>query len=341
MHSDEEKICGIKEVYRPADDDAEIDIVAVHGLNGDALRTWTSRKNGVCWLYHPDFLPRYVRNARVLVWGYNSSFGTLTGVEPSENRIHHHAQTLVAQLYADRKLENMTEKPIIFLCHSLGGLVVKRALSYAHSRSSDKLAHLHTIFTCTYGMLFFGTPHHGSSKASLLLMLQRLTSLAVPGRFGRVEKGLVKALEEESETLQNITDYFTPLMKDFHIHFFWEQERTDLKYTKDYIVGKESAAPAFDDTERSGIHADHSGMVKFEDSASSGFRLVAATLDRYCTEAPEAISQRQGGSALRVPGNAQGDAPKARILMIHSPPYMPSLVSDPSAFPRQDQASII
>lgn len=103
----------------------------------------------------------------------------------------------------------------------------------------------------------------------------------------------MKALEEESETLQNITDYFTPLMKDFHIHFFWEQEKTDLKYTKDYVVEKESAAPAFDDTERSGIAADHSGMVKFEDSNSSGFRLVAATLDRYCAEAPEAIKTRR------------------------------------------------
>ncbi|KAI0860439.1 Alpha/Beta hydrolase protein [Xylaria cubensis] len=293
MHPTEEKIYGIREVYRPTDREAEIDIVAVHGLNGNALGTWTSRKNGICWLHDQRFLPKYIKNARVLVWGYNSSFASLTGAEPSGNRIHHHAQTLVAQLYADRKLENMTEKPIIFLCHSLGGLVVKRALSYSHSRSSDKIAHLHTIFTCTYGILFFGTPHNGSSKASLLLTLQKLTSLTLPRRFGRVDRGLVKALEEESETLQNITDYFTPLMKDFHIHFFWEQEKTDLKYTKDYVVEKESAAPAFDDTERSGIAADHSGMVKFEDSNSSGFRLVAATLDRYCAEAPEAIKTRR------------------------------------------------
>jgi protein SERAC1 len=101
-------------------------IVAVHGLNGDATRTWTARKSGVFWLSHPDLLPRYIKNARVLVWGYNSSFSNLTGVEPSKNQIHHHAQTLVAQLYADRKLEGRVDKPIIFICHSLGGLVVKR-----------------------------------------------------------------------------------------------------------------------------------------------------------------------------------------------------------------------
>lgn len=32
-------------------------------------------------------------------------------------------------------------------------------------------------------------------------------------KFSRTERGLVKAFEEESETLQNITDYFTLLMK--------------------------------------------------------------------------------------------------------------------------------
>ncbi|KAI1179612.1 hypothetical protein F4777DRAFT_533292 [Nemania sp. FL0916] len=332
MRSAEGKICGIKEVYRPTDREAEIDIVAVHGLNGDALQTWTSRKNGICWLYDQNFLPRYIKNARILVWGYNSSFASLTGVDPSGNRIHHHAQTLIAQLSADRKLENMTEKPIIFLCHSLGGLVVKRALSYSHSRSSDKMAHLHTIFACTYGILFFGTPHRGSSKASLLLTLQKLTSVTLPRRFGRVERGLVKALEEESETLQNITDYFTPLMKDFHIHFFWEQQKTDLKYTKDYVVEQESAAPVFDDTDRSGIPADHSGMVKFEDSASSSFRLVAATLDRYCTEAPEAIRKRRGNSKPTLASNEQGGASETLKETASPSLYMPCLSSEPPEY---------
>ncbi|KAH9902064.1 hypothetical protein F4778DRAFT_106552 [Xylariomycetidae sp. FL2044] len=351
MPPPEEKICGIREVYRPTDAEAEVDIVAVHGLNGDALRTWTARKSQVCWLHHPDFLPKYVRNARVLVWGYNSSFSTLTGAEPSKNRIHHHAHTLVAQLYADRRvrstidkvsghttsehiinstrqLEGRVDKPIIFLCHSLGGLVVKRALSYSHSRSSDKIAHLQTIFTCTYGIMFFGTPHHGSSKASLLLTMQKLTSLAVPKLVSRQEKGLVTALKEESETLQNITDYFLPLMKNFCIHFFWEQEKTDLKYTKDYIVDKESAAPGFDDTERSGIAADHSGMVKFEHNSGSAFRLVAATLCRFCEDAPAEIKLRWAKSTQSLAATHRDEALESSRRIQSPTSYMTSLQMD-------------
>jgi hypothetical protein len=163
----------------------------------------------------------------------------------------------------------------------------------------------------------------------LLLTLQKLTSLALPRRFGRFESGLVKALKEESETLQNITDYFTPLMKDFCIHFFWEQEKTDLKYTKDYIVEKESAAPSFDDTERSGIPADHSGMVKFEDSTSSSFRLVAATLERYCEQAPAAISQRWSNSKPTTPKSGRDDKLETCQKAIPPPRYMPSLPYNP------------
>jgi hypothetical protein len=77
-------------------------IVAVHGLNGDALKTWTSEPEKICWLSHPDFLPKYVKNARVLSWGYNANISSLTGATPSSDRILQHAQTLVAQLHADR-----------------------------------------------------------------------------------------------------------------------------------------------------------------------------------------------------------------------------------------------
>lgn len=298
----------------------------------------------MCWLHHENFLPKYINNARVLVWGYNASFSTLVSdKKPSKDRIHHHAQTLVAQLYADRKvgrdggvndspascltdmytlpntaqLERRVDKPIVFLCHSLGGIIVKRvsrsrrtvlgqrassfsyqhprqALSYSTSRTSAKIAHIHSISTCTYGILFFGTPHHGSSKARLLGTLQKLGSIALPQKLsgGHFESDLVSALEEESETLQNVTDYFVPLMKNFQIYFFWEQEKTDLVYTKDYIVDQESAAPSFDDTERSGIAADHSGMVKFDSNTSQGFRSVVAALDRYCEDAATVIRRR-------------------------------------------------
>lgn len=140
--------------------------------------------------------------------------------------------------------------------------------------------------------MFFGTPHNGSNKTRLLGSLQKLASLALPKATAQFESSLLDALEEDSETLQNITDQFTPLMYNFRIFFFWEQEKTDLKYTKDYIVEETSAAPVMDNTERSGIAADHRGMVKFHANTEQGFRTTVAALRRYYQMAPQVIQGR-------------------------------------------------
>jgi hypothetical protein len=72
--------------------------VAVHGLNGDSLKTWTSDDQKICWLSDPDLLPKYMSTARVLTWGYNANVADLAG------RILQHAHTLVAELQADREV---------------------------------------------------------------------------------------------------------------------------------------------------------------------------------------------------------------------------------------------
>jgi hypothetical protein len=198
----------------------------------------------------------------------------------------------------------MADKPIIFLCHSLGGRVVKRALSYSQTRTGHKVSHEQNIFTCTYGILFFGTPHHGSSKAKRLAYIKKMAAITVTAS----KSDLVCALEHESETLQNITDYFVPLMKHYRIYFFWEQEKTDLLVGKDYIVSRESAAPVYDETERAGIAADHSGMVKFEEPSSQGFRMVVDALLRYCEEAPEEINHRRSHAAYALNHERQREA---------------------------------
>lgn len=159
------------------------------------------------------------------------------------------------------------------------------------------------IYDCTYGILFFGTPHRGSSKARLLGSLQKIASFSIPMKILETDSALLRALEEDSETLQNITDQFSSLLPHFHIFFFWEQERTDLKYSKDYIVEETSAAPMTYGTDRAGIASDHRGMCKFESKDSSGFRTVIAALKRYCREAPEVIETRR--SQARVLRSAQ------------------------------------
>ena len=119
-----------------------------------------------------------------------------------------------------------------------------------------------------------------------------MASLTIPKTVVEFESGLVNALERESEILQNITDQFAPLMPNFRVFFFWEQEKTDLKYKRDYIVDETSAAPILDNTERCGIGADHQRMCKFQSPNDQGYRTAVAALRRYAREAPNVIQRR-------------------------------------------------
>ncbi|KAG7285518.1 hypothetical protein NEMBOFW57_010147 [Staphylotrichum longicolle] len=143
----------------------------------------------------------------------------------------------------------------------IGGQVLyhggREALSYAQTRTGHKISHDYNIFSCTHSILFFGTPHHGSSKANWLDYAMRLGRAATLGQHSR-KSDLVSALQKESETLQNVTDYF--------------QLRTDLgPLGRDYVVPHASAAPLHDETERAAIAADHRGLVRFEAPTEQGF----------------------------------------------------------------------
>jgi len=97
------------------------------------------------------------------------------------------------------------------------------------------MSHLRSIYTSTYGILFFGTPHQGSKKVRLARFAQRTIRVLVPSKLVDTQSQLLDALREGSEVLQEISDNFVPLMKDLRIFFFWEQEKTDCGYKLDYV----------------------------------------------------------------------------------------------------------
>lgn len=248
---------------------------------------WTDSVTRILWLR--DLLPSSLNVARVLTFGYNASSKSFYG-HRSADRIQQHAQTLVADLQADRALEDCLQRPIIFICHGLGGILVKKALAYSSTRTSQHIEHLYSIFASTYAILFFGTPHQGTDKAQWLAVAHAESPRhpALP----RFDSQLLMATEKGSETLQSITEQFAPLMKQFHIFFFWEELESGEGSRRGYIVDENSAAPLVDNTERSGIHANHFEMIRFSDANTSSYRTVIEAIGRYCRSAPPTISRR-------------------------------------------------
>lgn len=260
-------------------------IVAVHGLHEDPVTAWIEPDSGVLWLR--DLVPFHIPKARILSFGYEASPTSYDDVRIVE-KIQSIATTLVADLEGDRSLENCERRPIIFVCHGLGGVVVKKALAHSASSTSSLVAHLNNIFISTFAILFFGTPHDNINIANWLLLQ---SSKATPAESRRA-KNLQSQPRVKLLSLETIANQFAPLMKKFHATFFWEGMPTGFGGYVDFLVDQASAAPVIYDAPKCAIvGATHSQMIKFSESSSS-YRTVLSTLKRYCQMSPNIISHR-------------------------------------------------
>lgn len=139
-------------------------IILIHGLDKNSSSTWIHKESRCFWPL--DLLSKEDNiKARILSLEYKADMPLFFG-SSSADRILHHAQTLVEELNAEREHDGTDRRLIFFICHGLGGIIVKKALIYSSMSKSSKVSHLHSIFTSTFGLIFFGTPHKGVKKAN-------------------------------------------------------------------------------------------------------------------------------------------------------------------------------
>ncbi|RYP92953.1 hypothetical protein DL770_000934 [Monosporascus sp. CRB-9-2] len=220
---------------------AGVDIVFVHGLQGHPERTWTytgsapklgsglkqrflrsvstssiEGPSSVYWPYDLLAQSEEFTETRILTWGYDTKvvkdfFGT-----SDQQNISQHGNNLMVSLQQERKTN--PERPLIFVCHSLGGIVVKVALE--NSRKSFHQPQYLRIYKATRAILFLGTPHGGSGAADWGLIASNITKFVLQSPAQRVLRGLTP----NSELLENLRRSFLQMLEDNHfgIHSFYE-----------------------------------------------------------------------------------------------------------------------
>lgn len=277
-----------------------VDVVFVHGLNGDPHVTWTAKESKIFW--PAQLLPRFVEEkARILTYGYDADTSSFLGGH-TRSSLADHAEHLLTELVANRRIQKANERPLIFVAYSLGGLLVKKALVYSAWTSSTYGEHLRSVFVSTYGILFLGTPHTGSSVAQWGSRLERIVNAVLPRKLIDTQPQLVDALKKSNEDSQTAHRYFLPLLSSFHVYSFHEGMPTNIGGTLRYILNEESAclivqdeasaSPVVQDVESASINTNHSHICKFENDSAPGFNLVVEGIQQYASDAPSAIAER-------------------------------------------------
>jgi hypothetical protein len=104
-------------------------LVFVAGLGGHYLKTWAKNKDTV---WPRDLLHLHIQGLRVWSFHYNA---TIKGTSSLE-KITDHARELLGKLKQERGDENdVTAKlrPVAFVGHSLGGMLIKKAIQIART----------------------------------------------------------------------------------------------------------------------------------------------------------------------------------------------------------------
>jgi hypothetical protein len=200
---------------------ATLNVVFVHGLNplnieDHPYRAWT-HKNGTCW--PRDLFPKTCPKARVLLFGYNAS----VAIGLSKLAVHDHANGLLDRLLQNRKSDRERRRPLVFIAHSLGGLVVKQALIDAALDPAMRP----NLKEATLGIVFFATPHRGGNGVPLGHAITNAV-LRLSGESAS-RNDILENLDPMSAQLKTLTQNFRPMLEHFHFVSFFETKPTHPK----------------------------------------------------------------------------------------------------------------
>ncbi|KAI4366418.1 hypothetical protein MLD38_022299 [Melastoma candidum] len=226
-----------------------IDVVFVHGLRGGPFKSWritedkTSTKSGLVekidqeagkhgTFWPAEWLPIDFPHARLFSLKYKTNLTQWTGATLPLQEV---SSMLLRKLVA----AGIGDRPVVFITHSMGGLVVKQLLHKAKMESIDNLV------KNTVGIVFYSCPHFGSKLADM------------PWRMGLVLRPAptIGELRSGSPRLIELNDFIRQQHKKglLEVLSFCETKVTPL--VKGYggwafrleVVPIESAYPGFGD----------------------------------------------------------------------------------------------
>ena len=217
-------------------------VVFVHGLGGHPFDTWRhSPDSDTFW---PLWLAEDVPGLAVYSLGYISPPTNWIGTAmPLLDEAAHTLRILLNS-------EDLTTGPIIFICHSLGGLIVKQVLRSGNEQRASP--EVDAFFSRVQQVVFIATPHTGSGKATLI---ERLGFIAWGSDSAR-------DLVANKSELRDLNFGYRELAKNRigHLAHRSYYEMVDTLFGR--IVNPDSADPGLPNCLPSPIREDHITIAK-------------------------------------------------------------------------------
>lgn len=249
---------------------ALVDVIYVHGLDGDPILTWR----------HPtsqpeDYWLRWLEQARpqvaVYSFGYDAAPVHWLGRSlPLVDR----ATSLLSLLEARRR----HQRPIIWVTHSLGGLIVKQMLRHALDQGVPAWQQ---IAAQTKAILFFATPHGGANLANWLHRLGRVLGTTVA----------IDELREHDPSLANLNLWYRRYASNNNLinHCFFETYKTKGVT----IVSRNSADLGIEGIIPRPVEANHLDICKPDKASHWLCEFLNNTVDDLLLSLSESTSKKK------------------------------------------------
>ncbi|KAG6990947.1 hypothetical protein G7Y79_00060g092510 [Physcia stellaris] len=218
-----------------------------------------------------DLLPYDFPNIRIFTCGYDSKVTHWFKGPAMQLDIYSYGESLLNGVEARRRED--PRRRLIFIVHSLGGLIIKDALRRARTAMDDRFR---AIYESTAAIFFLGTPHRGGSYVNIGLTVRKITACA---GFDTNDK-VLRDLKFDSVTAKLLREEFAKMLDDRRPKIYTFQEAIGLSGfgpLSGKVVVNASSALDYALEQKDFINANHVDMCRFSgvDDDGSFIRLAS------------------------------------------------------------------
>lgn len=253
-------------IHRPSSAPS-LDIIFVHGLGGDVVRSWC--KDGHRELFWPEkWLPLdpELKEARIFGYDYEAHFNPPHIGQSVQEDVKHFAGALLDEMRFKNDLNgepfDLGNAPIVFVGFDIGGLVIKQA--HILALSDNRYREMARSFG---GVIFLATPHRITNFPGVETLLRR-------AEHSMRDMGLLA----RSTAAEGINIQFQHVASNLSMWSFFETLETDILDPPTLLIDRASSLLGYPGEIEVALEADHNNVCKFSSPDDASYLKVLGGL---------------------------------------------------------------